>query len=161
MCDPNTETALASLELNNLDDVILMAKLVARRYYEITGKPLGVTGEIGEHTAASLFDLTLSIARQEGYDATTIDGRRVQIKTRRVLSKSNPGQRVGKIRLDKEWDSVMLVLLDALYEPMEVYEAHRQEVERALREPGSKARNERGQLGINKFKSIGNQIWKA
>ena len=161
MCDPNTETAFASLELNNLDDVILMAKLVARRYYEITEKPLGVTGEIGEHTAASLFDLTLSIARQEGYDATTIDGRRVQIKTRRVLPKSRPSQRLGRIRLDKEWDSVMLVLLDEFFEPNEVYEAYRQEVESASREPGSKARNERGQLSISKLKSIGNQIWKA
>ncbi|HEY54328.1 MAG TPA: hypothetical protein G4N94_12835 [Caldilineae bacterium] len=161
MYDPNTETALANLELSNLDDVILVAKLVARRYYEITGKPLGITGEIGEHTAASLFDLALSTARQAGYDATTTDGRRVQIKTRRVLPKSKPSQRVGRIRLDKEWDSVMLVLIDAFFEPIEVYEAYRQEIENALREPGSKARNERGQLSISKFKSIGNQIWKA
>jgi len=158
MYSPKADSVIDNIELHDLGYVISMAKLVAKRYYELTGKPLGVTGEIGEYIAAFLFDLNLSVARQEGYDATTTDGRRVQIKTRRVLSESNPGQRVGSIRLDKEWDSVMLVLLDAFYDPYEVYEADRHEVEIALRKPGSKARNERGQLGISKFKSISNQI---
>jgi len=77
-----------------------------------------------------------------------------------VLSK-NPGQRLGRIDLKKEWDGVLLVLLDGDLEPIAIYEANRAAVEAALNVPGSKARNERGALGVAKFKSIGRQVWPA
>jgi len=54
---------------------------------------------------------------------------------------------------------VLLVLLDEHYNPTEIYEASRPRVTEALTAPGSKARNDRGQLSISKFKSIGRQIW--
>lgn len=142
-----------------LEVIVEMARVVARRYYQITGKPLGITGEIGEYLAAHHLDLTLSEARQEGYDAETSNGERVQIKTRRVLAGSNPGQRIGAIKLDKEWDSVVLVLVDENYDPLEMYQAKRERVRAALQKPGSKARNKRGQLGLHKFKSISELVW--
>lgn len=58
---------------------------MALRYYKLTNKPLGITGEIAEHEAATLLGLSLCSARQSGYDATEIlDGKeyRVQIKGR-------------------------------------------------------------------------------
>ena len=147
-------------QLDSLDSVLKAAKLVAKRYYELTGKPLGITGEIGEYSAAHLLNLELCGARQEGYDAEK-DGKKIQIKTRRVLSKSKPSQRMGSIDISKEWNSVMLVLLDEGFEPLEIYEADRQAVTEAILEPGSRARNERGQLGIKKFKSISTLRWSA
>jgi hypothetical protein len=52
-----------------------------------------------------------------------------------------------------------LRLGDEEYNPTEIYEADRPAVTEALTAPGSKARNDRGQLSISKFKSIGRQIW--
>jgi hypothetical protein len=66
---------------------------------------------------------------------------------------------VSKIRLDCEWDSVILVLLDAEFNPFEIHEADRASVEAALLKPGSRARNERGSLSIRQFKSIADQTW--
>jgi len=48
-----------------LDD----AKKLAQEYRTLTGKPLGVTGEIAEYEAARILGLELTPARQAGYDA--------------------------------------------------------------------------------------------
>lgn len=44
-------------------------EVVAREYYELTEKPLGVIGEIAEYEVARILKLKLSSARQSGYDA--------------------------------------------------------------------------------------------
>lgn len=137
-------------------------KLLAREYYQLTGRPLGVTAEVAEHETARLLGVELSPVRQAGYDAIRATGDGVQylqIKGRCVLPGSKPGQRVGAIDLDKQWDAVLLVLLDEDYEPTGIYEAERSSVSEALTAPGSRARNERGQLGISKFTAIGHKIW--
>ena len=40
------------------------AKALARRYYHLTGKPLGVTGEVAEYEAARILNLELELARE-------------------------------------------------------------------------------------------------
>lgn len=137
-------------------------KRLAREYRELTGRPLGVTGEVAEYEAARFLGLELAAVRQAGYDAiraTTEGSQRLQIKGRCILPNSKPGQRVGGINLDKEWDAVLLVLLDDRYDATAMYEADRAAVEAALLAPGSKARNERGSLAVSQFKSIGWSIW--
>ncbi len=96
-----------SIDLNALRKVIQEAKTVAGRYRRLTGKPLGITGEVGEFIAADLLHLTLTQARQPGYDAISKDGRKIDIKSRCVLADSSRSQRVGRIRLDHEWDKVI------------------------------------------------------
>lgn len=140
------------------------AKRIAREYSDLTDKPLGVTGEVAEYEAARILKVKLSPARQSGYDAIRKKGGReekLQIKGRRFTPASKPSQRIGSIDLAKEFDVVLLVLLDEDYEPTAIYEAERRVVEKALKAPGSKARNERGQLSTSKFKSIGSLIWAA
>ena len=151
-----------SINLEALRSVISEAKKVAEQYRRLTGKPLGITGEVGEFVAADLLHLELSQARQPGYDATApLNGQKIQIKARCVLPDSNRSQRVGRIRLDHEWDLVVLVMMDEFFEPVEIYQARRQDVERELTRPGSRARNERGQLSINSFQRIaGKPVWK-
>jgi hypothetical protein len=83
----------------------------------------------------------------------------LQIKGRRLTPSSQASQRVGGIDLEKDWDVVLLVLLDQHYEPTAIYEADRRAVTAALTKPGSKARNERGSLAVSQFNSIGSQIW--
>ncbi|WP_447753937.1 DUF6998 domain-containing protein [Pseudomonas nicosulfuronedens] len=143
-------------------EILQAAKQLERRYRLLTGKPLGVTGEIAEFEAAHLLGLELGIARQAGFDATELingEVRRIQIKGRRI-DRSRPIRgRVGSIDLRQPFDSVMLVLLDEDLEAFAIYEANRNAVVEALTRPGSKARNERGSLAIAQFKAISQLRW--
>ena len=145
-----------------IDELLTTARELARQYRELTGKPLGITGEVAEFEAARLLGLQLAPARQDGYDATETAGsitRRLQIKGRCLASGANPGQRIGTIQSDKPWDAVLLVILDLEYRATAIWEADREPILKALAVPGSKARNERGALSIAKFKQIGTLRW--
>jgi hypothetical protein len=142
--------------------ILQQTKVLAREYYRLTGRPLGVTGEIAEYEAVRLLGLELSPVRQPGFDAIRHErGRasRIQIKGRCVLPGAKRGQRLGGIDISKPFDSVVLVLLNEYLDATEIYEAPRHKVRRALLAPGSRTRNERGALAISKFKRIGQQIW--
>jgi len=139
------------------------AKRLAQEYRQLTGKPLGITGEVAEYEAARILGLRLTPARQAGYDAIEeLDGcsRKLQIKGRCLADGAKPGQRLGSIRIEKEWDAVLLVLLDANFDAVEMYEADRTAVVDVLTAPGSRARNERGAMPVSKFKTIGNLRWR-
>lgn len=137
-------------------DLLGNVKELAREYYTLTGRPLGVTAEIAEYEAALLLGLELAPVRQPGYDAIreTASGRTLlQIKGRRIPAGANSGQRVGRIDLEGEWDAVLLVLLDETFEATAIYEAGRPAITSAIQTPGSRARN-RGQLGVGLFKAL-------
>lgn len=142
--------------------ILRKAKVLAREYYRLTGKPLGITGEVAEYEAARILKLELTPVRQAGYDATELKNgviRRLQIKGRRLILNNKPGQRLGSIDINKDWDAVLLVLLDEKFDAVVIYEAERKAVVKALTMPGSKARNERGALSVSKFRSIGRVRW--
>ncbi len=150
------------MQNNEVLDLLSAAKHLAKRYRELTGRPLGLTGEIAEFEAARLLGLELAQVREAGYDAIRAKGgtrERLQIKARCVLPGTKPGQRLGRIDLTKPWDAILLVLLNEDFEATSIYEARRHAVEAALLAPGSRSRNERGALGVSKFKSIGRKIW--
>ena len=138
------------------------AKRLAKDYRAVTGRPLGVTGEVAEYEAVRLLGLELAPVRQPGYDAIRRGQgglTRLQIKGRCVGDRRATSQRLGGIKLEHEWDSVLMVLLDSDYEAVEIYEADRAAISAALTCPGSRARNERGSLPIGKFKAIGRRVW--
>jgi hypothetical protein len=144
-------------------EILAEAKKLAQKYRALTGKPLGITGEVAEYEAARILGVALTPARQAGYDATeTRKGKifHLQIKGRCVLEGSKPGQRMGSIDIKKEFDAVLLVLLDGNFDATVIYEAPREAVIAALTKPGSKSRNERGSLGISQFKSIAHVRWQ-
>lgn len=100
------------------------AKRLAQQYRRATGKPLGITGEVAEYEAARLLGLRLTEARQAGFDAIEeYDGnvRCLQIKGRCLLSGCKPGQRMGSIDVEKQFDSVLLVLLGENFDVTEIY----------------------------------------
>ncbi|MDP2326067.1 MAG: hypothetical protein Q8N51_18855 [Gammaproteobacteria bacterium] len=142
--------------------ILAQVKLLAGEYYRLTGKPLGVTGEVAEYVVAQTLGLQLAPPRTEGYDAIrgTPDGQqRIQIKGRAIGENSKPGQRVGKIKRGAPCDTVMLVLLDnATLEPQIIWEATMADVEKRLGVGGSKARS-RGSLRVNEFVRLARQIW--
>ena len=77
------EPQQAALIQDEILEILKEAKVLARRFYRLTGKPLGVTGEIAEYEASTRLGLLLHPARQAGYDATETleDGvARIQIK---------------------------------------------------------------------------------
>ena len=152
MNEPSQERILA---------ILAQAKGLAREYRTLTGKPLGITGEVAEYEAARILNIELTPARHAGYDGVReSDGRRYQIKGRCLMPDCKRGQRLGRIDTKKEFDAVLLVLLDDRFDALAIYEADRVPVLAALAAPGSKARNERGALSLSKFKSIGQLVWE-
>lgn len=155
--------ARKSRRTRDQNSILADVRALACEYYEATGKPLGITGELAEYEASVKLCLELADARTAGYDAIRRKGKRsekVQIKGRRIA----PGKllyagRVSKIDLEQPFDSVALVLMWPNYEVAEIWEAKRKDVEERLTAPGSKSRNERGSMGISQFKSIAVRVW--
>jgi hypothetical protein len=156
--DDRKDPSGMSTDVVRVREILATVKPLAAEYYRLTGKPLGVTGEVAEFVAAERLGLELAIARTAGYDAVRNGADRpvyVQIKGRAYGDKAKPGQRIGRIKTGSRCDIILLVLLDnATLEPREMWEAPYSEVVARLAEPGSKARNERGALSVRDFKRL-------
>lgn len=138
------------------------ARRLAREYRTAMGKPLpGISAELAVHDATRLLDLEPVALGVGGYDAVgrgSRAGKRIQIKGRAIFDESKGGQRVGQLKVEQEWDSVMLVLMDENYDPVEIYEAERNEVLEAMDKTSSN-RNKRGAVSVARFKIIGRPVW--
>jgi hypothetical protein len=147
----------------SVDTLIAQARKLAADYRRATGKPLpGVSAEIGENDAARLLNLELVKDETLGYDAIghgRREGKRIQIKSRTIFDESKSGHRIGQLRTNQAWDSVLLVLMDDNYEPYEIYEAERADVLEAVAEAESSKRAKRGLLSVAKFKAISQLVW--
>ena len=147
----------------SVDKLIGEARRIAAEYRRATGKPLaGVSSEVCQHDAALLLDLDLLKTPVVGYDAIgrgRRDGLRVQIKGRAIFDENKSGQRIGQLRLEQEWDSVVLVLMDDNLDPFEIHEASRAEIQAALEDVTSSKRSKRGLMSVAKFKAIGHLAW--
>ncbi len=143
------------------DKLIGQARQLAAEYRRAMGKPLpGISTEIALHDAVRLLRLEPVEKPQGGYDATdpARDHKRIQIKSRTIFDESKAGQRIGQIKVEQEWDSVVLVLMDEEYEPYEIYEAERDELLEYM-EKSSSSRARRGALSVARFKIIGRLVW--
>ncbi|AKH19013.1 hypothetical protein [Sedimenticola thiotaurini] len=143
------------------DKLISQARQLAAEYRRTMGKPLpGISNEIALHDAIRLLKLTPVDASVGGYDAVdpARDGLRIQIKSRTIFDESKTGQRIGQIKAEQPWDSVVLVLMDDNYEPYEIYEADRDDLLEFM-EKSSSSRAKRGALSVARFKMIGRLAW--
>ena len=152
-----------TLSEDRVRDILATIKPLAAEYYRLTGKPLGVTGEVAEYVAAEVLGLKLAPARTAGYDAIrerpdgTFD--RIQIKARASGATSKTSQRMGVLKRNAECDVVLLVLLDnATLDLRQIWEAPYPAVVTLLEREGSKSR-ERGALGVSEFKRVAVQVW--
>jgi len=149
------------LTLYAADKLIAQARVLAAEYRRTMGKPLpGISNEIAEYDAVKLLGLQARSEGEGGYDAVDPKrgDKRIQIKSRTIFDESKSGQRLGQLKLDKEWDSVVLVLMDDNYEPYEIYEAEREEILEQL-EQSSGSRAKRGAMSVARFKIIGRLAW--
>ncbi|MET0240689.1 MAG: hypothetical protein ABW184_12415 [Sphingobium sp.] len=162
------EPILASVDVGATDPeqiglLLKEAQNLAARYYAVTGKPLGMTGEIAELAAAETLGLELAPPRTAGYDALYRDDgvvRRVQIKGRAVDPADPYRGRCPSIKCGDLFDDVLLVLLDrSNMQLLEIWRSDEPRTAERLAFPGSKSRNERSSMGISQFKSIAIRIW--
>lgn len=146
-----------------IDKLIAEARRLASEYHKTTGKPLaGVSAEIAEYDAARLLGLEICSPKVAGYDALgkgPRNGKRVQIKGRTIFDETKKGQRIGQIKTDQPWDSVVLVLMDEQHEPYAIYEAHRQDLAAELDKDKGSKRSNRGAMSVAKFKHLGHLVW--
>ena len=99
---------MSDAAIERVREILATVKPLAAEYYRLTGKPLGVTGEVAEYVAAEILGLVLADARTPGYDATrqTPDGQqRIQIKGRAYGDDAKPGQRISRIKTDAACDA--------------------------------------------------------
>ena len=144
------------------DKLIAQARQLAAEYRRTMGKPLpGISNEIAEYDAVKQLGLeAVEEGASGGFDA--IDpargGKRIQIKSRTIFDESKAGQRIGQMKLEKAWDSVVLVLMDEDYEPYEMYEAEREDILDFIGKSSS-SRAKRGAMSVARFKIIARRVW--
>ena len=150
------------VSIYSVGKLMAQTRKLAADYRRATGQPLPVTSEIANYDAANLLGLELMQPPPGGYDAVGTSGERegvrYQIKGRAIFDENKGGQRLGQLKLEQDWDAVLLVLLDEEYEPFEIHEAERGEIEAALSESDSK-RSKRGAMSIARFKNISRLVW--
>jgi hypothetical protein len=149
----------ATVSVYSVEKLIAQARKLATDYRLATGKTLaGISSEIAEYDACQLLGLELCPDRGQGFDALTRTGKRIQIKGRSIFDESRSGQRIGQIKMNQPWDSLVLVLLNQNYEPYEIYEADREELLEVVDRP-SASQKKRGALSVARFRIIGRLIW--
>jgi len=84
---------------------------------------------------------------------------RFQIKGRAIFDEKKGGQRLGQIKIEQDWDKILLVLMDEDFETTEIYEASREEIIEAIEEAGSSSRQKRGVMSVARFKRLSHLVW--
>lgn len=148
------------MSVYSVDRLMAQTRKLAADYRKATGQPLPLTAEIANFDAARLLDLDLLQPSPAGYDAIGLSdarkGLRYQIKGRAIFDESKSGQRIGQLKLEQEWDAVLLVLLDGEYQPFAIYEADRETLAEALAESPP---NKRGAMSVARFRIIAQLVW--
>lgn len=152
------------MSVYDLEKLISQTRRLAADYRRATGTSLAVSSEIAKHDACVNLQLEpVTPGESGGYDAVAskapFTGLRIQIKGRAIFDEGKSGQRIGQLKLDKEWDAVALVLMDEEFECVDIYLARRAAILAALEEDHSKRRN-RGAMSIAKFKHLAHLVWR-
>jgi len=143
------------LTLYAVDKLMGEARHIAAEYRRTTGKSLGISAEIARHDACRLLQLEVD-DNAGGFDAHDKGGKKVQIKGRAIFDESKSGQRLGQLKLDQDWDAVVLVLMDSEFQTTEIYRAEHDVVVESLDDSN---RSKRGAMSVAKFKKIAERVW--
>ncbi|MGV1760561.1 hypothetical protein ACQZ6F_27235 [Rhizobium sp. A22-96] len=157
--DAMTETDAAG----RVQEILTAIKPLAAEYYRLTGRPLGVIGEVAAPLAAEVLNLELAPPRTVGYDAIRhrTDGSRehIQIKGRAYSVHPHPSQLLGRVKQAADCHTVLLVLLDNVtLDLCEIWEAPYSEVAEQFVMPGSNS-PARGALSVIEFKRVAIKVW--
>ena len=144
----------------SVDKLITETRRIAKEYRLATGKTLPVTPEIAINDAISILDMKPNEEKVPGYDATFIQGDekiKVQIKGRVIFNGKKQGHRIGQLKVEQEWDAIILVIMNDDFMPDEIYMAKREEILAELEE--KKKNNKKGAMTVAKFKLISELLW--
>lgn len=120
------KTTLVSGEVKK---AVAAAIKAAVRYEKLTRRKLGITGEVGEVLASDVLKLKLLLDPiAAGYDALDKQGRRYQIKARRVGHKNG---RIGIFSKHK-FDFAVLIVFDKNYRITELWKTSFRELQPLL-----------------------------
>ncbi len=142
-----------------VDKLIAEARRLALEYRQATGKTLAITAEIAINDAIRLLELDSAPHGAQGFDASMeMDNEilKVQIKGRAIFKENKSGYRLGQLKMEQDWEGILLVLMNDQFETDEIFFCYRDEIEEAL---DSSSKNKRGSLSVAKFKIIGRLIW--
>lgn len=142
----------------SVDKLMTEARRLAREYRQTTGKTLPITGEIATNDAIQLLKLTPNEMPNQGYDAIMEyrnETLRVQIKGRAIFDEYKSGHRLGQLKIDQEWDAVLLVIMGGDYETQEIYMAMRDDI----MDVSKKSKSKKGSITVARFKIIGELLW--
>ena len=149
------------MALYSIDKLINETRRLAAEFKRSTGTMLPVSGEIARYDVSRHLNMTLNVDHDCGYDAIgtgQFENLRVQIKSRVVGDSVKSNYRIGQLNTNGNWDIVVLSLMDNEFEPLEMYQASREEIINAASKSGSK-NSKRGAISVAKFKIIGQLIW--
>lgn len=151
-----------AVSLYSVNKLISEARRIAAEYRRATGKPLGISAEIARHDACTYLELE---AHEDaiGYDAVGLkadrEGLRFQIKGRAIFDEKKGGQRLGQIKIEQDWDKILLVIMDENFETTEIYEASRKDILQNIDETGTSNRQKRGVMSVARFKRLSHLAW--
>lgn len=151
------------MSLYSVDKLISEARRISAEYRRTTGKPLGISAEIARHDACTYLELEPH-DDAVGYDALGLTGRRegvrFQVKGRAIFDEKKGGQRLGQIKIEQNWDMILLVLMDEDFETTEIYEASREDILNDIDEVGDN-RKKRGAMSVARFKRLAQLVWSS
>ena len=147
----------------DVSKLIAETRRIAADYKRATGKSLAVSSEIARHDACEFLNLkAVEPEAGEGFDAigeaSDWSGLKIQIKGRAIFDESKSGQRIGQLKFDKEWDAVVLVIMDEAFETQAIYMAGRKDVEKEVENLDTKRHN-RGAMTVARFKHLAQLVW--
>ena len=147
----------ASNETYNAAVLMEQTRLVAADYRNSTGHALPVTAELARFDAIEKLAL-LKTPKDFAYDAVDADtgDTRFLIKGRVIFKGGKARQKLGQVNLDSEWDQLLMVVYDAEYQPVEIYQIGRDIIESELAEV---PKDKRGSMTVAKYKAIGKLVW--
>jgi len=150
------------VSLYSVDKLISEARRIAAEYRRATGKPLGISAEIARHDACTYLELEEK-DDAVGYDAVGLKGDnkgcRFQIKGRAIFDEKKGGQRLGQIKIEQNWDKILLVLMNEDFETTEIYEASRENMLEEISDAGTSNRQKRGAMSVARFKRLAHLVW--
>ncbi len=146
------------MSVYSVDKLTNEARKLAREYRLATGKTLPISGEIAINDAIRILEMRAAEDITQGFDAyIEKDGEelRVQIKGRAIINNRKGGHRLGQLKLEQDWDAIVLVIMDENYDSEEIYLCTRDSIEETI----STSKSKRGSLSVSKFKNIGELLW--
>lgn len=132
---------------------------LAVSFYQSTGNPLPISHELARYDVQQIFSCDTPQPPLKGVDfiglEESLKHKRILVKSRVVFNPRNTA-RMGAFQLSDSWDTILLVIYNAEYQPEEIYCADREDLAELFTQDGIAPKKG---FSIAKFKSISQLIW--